>query len=248
MHPARQLRHPPAEEKKQNPVPARPAITEARVLAAPIMDAKDALVKEALYMSHPPAKGEDSSLKADKKLLEFQVARDELKKRYGGNARIELVLSEGEPMKVLAELAIQTEEAHLGENIEKAASDKGFSLVFQAKNLQVLERLSGPSKSPDDSGVWRIKHVNLYVIRSRDGSATSRVEDIAETAKSLLALADEIPKIMDEDASRNDTARAEKERLKAKAGDVTYPAGRPIDWGRVLQICYEHYIARTKEP
>jgi uncharacterized protein YbaR (Trm112 family) len=222
-----------------------------RPLPEPI---RDAFVKEALYMFHPPpldietSRRLDSSRKADRKLQEFQTARDELRKRFGESARIDLVSSEGEPMKVVAELTLPTDDRSLSENVEKAVRDKGFSLVFQPKNFEVIERLSGPTQNPEDSGVWLVRHINLYTISSRDGSATSKVENIADTAKALLRIADEVPRIMEEETRQGIAKQAEKERLLARTHSVTYPVSKPIEWARVLEITSKHFRGIFEEP
>jgi len=206
----------------------------------PALDVHDAFVKGALYMLHPPPKGLDSSKKAKDKLLKFQTARDALAARFGKNVKIDLVVSEGNPLKVVAELTLATEDGSLSEAVVKAAQDRGFSVLFQKKNLEVHERISGPAQSDEDSGIWIVRKLNFYVISSSDGSPTSKVENIAETAEALLALADSLPHVLDEEAVKKIAKEVEKERLLEKCHSVAYAVSRSIDWARVLEITADH--------
>jgi len=184
-------------------------------LTDPSLDNQDATVKDALYFKYPPRNGETSSKKADDLLLAYQTTRDLLVQCHGHVEKFEplepekhpdfdkrvnlgIIQSKDAPLHVVASLVIYTSETAISERVEKAVSEKGFGLVFQKCGIRVKERPGSEDGEGKSSGAWNPISFNKYVIFVQAGFPTSKVENIVETAKGLLELAESIPKMLRE--------------------------------------------------
>lgn len=172
-------------------------------------------VRDVLYFKCPPRNGEASSKKADDLLLSYQTTRDRLVQHHGRverfepiepekypdfNKRVDLgiIQSNNAPLQVVANLVIYTSEKAISERVEKAVREKGFGLVFQRCCIPVRECSVNGSEEGENGRVWSPLEFNKYLISAQDGSATSKVENIVETAKALLELAESIPAMLQE--------------------------------------------------